>query len=120
MNDIQLIVPTYNRRRFPQQVARGELEEYGAPEVPVLVREADGLRIMLGARDFNDQVPDLLVERQPGAWVVFVHHPGGGDPSCEIYLMDDGRTLVSPEIGRRDFEILSPGVDVPELEASNE
>ena len=98
MSEMKLLIPTYNGNLFPDQVETGQIEEYGDPEVPVTAYREAGLRIVLGTHDPEEdsEKPDLLIERQPNAWAVFIH-PDGGDPSAYIYIVDDGRTFLFPE-----------------------
>jgi hypothetical protein len=66
--------------------------------VPLLVSEADGVRIILGTDDPNDfEKPDIQIERRPGGWSIFLHPVGGGDPSGFVYFLDDGRSYVVRE-----------------------
>src|SRR2546430_5598130 len=95
MSELKLLIPTYNGNLFPQQVEADEIEEYGDPHVPVTAYREAGLRIVLGTHDPEEdsEKPDLLIERQPHAWAIFIH-PDGTDPSAYIYILDDGRTFL--------------------------
>jgi hypothetical protein len=99
-NDEMLFrVPTYYgsaQLRGRDAVTR---EEYDEPIAPVLVSEADGLRLVLGSHDIDDtDVPDIQVERRPNGWTIFLHPIGGSDPSGYVYFLDDGRSFILPEM----------------------
>ena len=98
MDQLEIWIPTYNGNFFPDEVAAHQIEEYGEPEVPVTIYQQSGLRVVLGTHepDSDTEKPDLLIERQPNAWGVFIH-PDGSDPSALLYILDDGRTYVVPE-----------------------
>ncbi len=49
MKELKLDVPTYNANYYPNDVASGRRPEFGEPTVPVLIRDAAGVRI--AARD---------------------------------------------------------------------
>lgn len=92
--EFRLWIPTYYGHAFPN----GEMPDFDNPLLPVLIREADGVRLILGAHDWNDmQAPDIVVERRPAGWAIFLHPVGGGDPSGYVYFLDDGRSFVQPE-----------------------
>jgi hypothetical protein len=98
MAQLRVHVPTYYGGAFEDEVARGEKPEFGDPYVPVLAREADGVRIVLGSHDYFDMSkPDIQIERRPKGWAIFLHPEAGGDASGFIYFLDDGRSFVSPE-----------------------
>jgi hypothetical protein len=118
--ELNLVVPTYNYQLYGEQVDRGELPEYGEPLVPVLIRDEAGVRIVLGTHDFKDHSkPDLLIERQPQGWAIFLHPEGGGDPSGVVYFLDDGRSFVTPEndLGSsNNIQFLECGEPVPDID----
>jgi len=98
MQELRLTVPTYNASLFPREVAAGLIPEFGEPTYPVLIREAEGVRVILGSHDFGDtDKPDVQIERQPNGWVVFLHPVGGLDPCGYVYLFDDGRSYLLME-----------------------
>lgn len=98
MPELKLHVPTYNYEAFPHEVETGEKTEFGDPYLPVVIRQADGVRIVLGSHDyFDSSYPDIQIERRPHGWVIFLHPLGGGDPSGHIYFLDDGRSFLVPE-----------------------
>ena len=79
-------------------IANSESEEFREPFVPVLVTRCGGVRLVLGTFDYDDaSKPDVHIERRPNGWAVFVH-PDGGDPAAFIYILDDGRTFILPEM----------------------
>jgi hypothetical protein len=99
MNELKLAVPTYNYQLFPNQVDEGAIPEFGVPHVPVLIREADGVRIVLGTHDYGDlERPDIQIERQPQGWMIFLHPCPGGDASGYVYFLDDGRSFLVKEV----------------------
>jgi hypothetical protein len=90
--------PTYYGSAKSADGAPVTQDEFDAPEVPVLVHSADGVRLVLGSHDYEDMSwPDLQVERRPKGWAIFLHPLGGGDPSGYVYFLDDGRSFVMPE-----------------------
>ena len=100
MQECRLTVPTYNADLFPIETENHHMPEFGPPNVPVLIHQADGIRIVLGTYDREDlDRPDIQIERQPNGWVIFLHPIGGSDPSGYVYLRDDGRSFVLPENG---------------------
>jgi hypothetical protein len=98
--ELKLHVPTYNAGAFPNDVANHTRPEFGEPYVPVVVRPADGVRLVLGSHDYwNSDAPDIQIERRPRGWAIFLHPVGGSDPSGYVYFVDDGRSFVVPESG---------------------
>ena len=96
MQKLRLIVPTYNDGGSD---AGGTGPEFGPPNLPVLVIEEISVRLLLGTHEEADmRKPEILVERHRGGWAIFLHPLGGGDPSGCVYLRDDGRSFVQPEI----------------------
>jgi hypothetical protein len=96
MPELKLYVPTYyGDADTDAQPARGEFDD---PLVPVVVRDADGLRIVLGSHDYWDaKCPDVQVERRAGGWMIFLHPVGGSDASGFVFMFDDGGSVVVPE-----------------------
>lgn len=117
--ELKLIVPTYNGSLYGQEVMEGTLPDFGEPHVPVVVRPADGLRIVLGTHDYDDtQKPDVQIERQPNGWVIFLHPLGGCDPCGYVYFLDDGRAFLHKErcLGPTEaIQVLEAGETVPEI-----
>ncbi|HEY3964752.1 MAG TPA: hypothetical protein VGM05_09405 [Planctomycetaceae bacterium] len=71
--------------------------DFGAPFVPVLVHEADGVRVVLGTHQRQSaDFSDIQIERRGNGWAIFLHPVGGCDPSAVVYYLDDGRSFVSP------------------------
>ena len=100
MPELKLWVPTYNADRYAREVAAGEKEEFGDPYFPVVIRPAEGVRIVFGTHDYWDgEKPDIQIERRSGGWVIFLHPLGGGDASGFVFFLDDGRSYVVPETG---------------------
>jgi hypothetical protein len=88
-------VPTFFGHQENRALNQAEFDE---PLVSVLIGEADGLRLILGTDDpEDDEKPDIHIERRPRGWAFFVH-PNAADPVAMIYLLDDGRTFVMPEL----------------------
>jgi hypothetical protein len=74
--------------------------EFDDSRTPVVVREADGVRIVLGSHDYWDPAkPDIQIERRHKGWAIFLHPVGGSDPSGYVYFFDDGRSFVVAERG---------------------
>ena len=89
----RMIVPTYLATRDPNGPDCGE------PQVPVLVGDAEGIRLLLGAEDwYDDEKPDVQIERRPHGWMIFVH-PNAGDAVGFLIMLDDGRTFFVHEYG---------------------
>lgn len=120
MKELKLLVPTYNASLFAKQVAAGILPEFGPPNVPVIIRQSDGVRIVLGSHDFNElNVPDVQIERRPRGWAIFLHPLGGSDACAYIYFLDDGRSFLLPETGPTptpEIQIVARPEIVPEME----
>jgi hypothetical protein len=89
MTTIRIEIPTYD----PASEAECD---YTKPHVLTLRRES-GLRIVMGERA-NEDVPDVLIEREADLWRVIVH-PDQGDPLCIIELRRD-RATVEDDWGR--------------------
>lgn len=108
--EFTVTVPTYYGDHDPYPPGK---DEWDAPHVPVLVREADGLRIVLGSHDLNNSdAPDIYVERRPNGWAFFLHPEGGNDAAGFVYFLDDSdKAYVQPEWGNR-LEWVEPASDV--------
>jgi hypothetical protein len=119
--EFRLLVPRYNGNLYPRYVASGKLAEFGDPETPVLVREAEGVRIVLGSHDYEDDTkPDVQIERHPNGWMIFLHPLGGSDACGYIYFVDDGRSYFLPEYPygpTPEIAVLERGKRVPEFDA---
>lgn len=116
--ELRIDVPTYyGSARNDGVDAR---PEFGGPYVPLVVRPAEGLRIVLGSTDYFDQdAPDIQIERRPGGWMVFLHPLGSGGASGHIIFLDDHRSFLIPA---RDLSstpptvTLGPDASIPELD----
>ncbi len=98
MEDFKLFVPTYNGKWLDEP--KWTVPEFDDPEVPVLVHQADGVRIVLGTHDYDDcQKPDIQIERRHNGWMIFLHPGGGGDASGFVVFLDDGRSFIAKESG---------------------
>jgi hypothetical protein len=99
MREFQLMVPTYNADYFPAEVKAGLRPEIGPPELPVVVREAAGVRIVLGSHDHEDCTKsDVQIERHPNGWMIFLHPLGGSDACAYVFFTDDGRSYLMKEL----------------------
>jgi hypothetical protein len=120
MPELKLYVPTYLRGEFRTGELPDDLPDFGEPMFPVVIREADGVRIVLGSHDYwNSNVPDVQLERRPGGWAIFLHPVGGSDPSGYVYFLDDGRSYLVPERGfgpTPPIAILASYTEVPQLD----
>jgi hypothetical protein len=98
----------------------GEKSGFGDQGVPVLIHEADGVRIVLGTHDYNDhEKPDVQIERRPNGWAIFLHPLGGSGASGYVYFLDDGRSFLVKEygLGPTDcIKVLDPGETVSEVD----
>jgi hypothetical protein len=120
MVEFKLHIPTYyGDADDPSGPAKGK-QEFDTPIVPVVVREADGVRIVLGSHDYDDmRAPDVQIERRAGGWVIFLHPLGGGDPSGYVIFLDDGRSFLAPEhpaCSTPPTELLPFCVEIPEID----
>ncbi len=121
MEELKLMVPTYVGDCEQHNAEETDNPDFGQPFLPVLIHESDGIRVIMGSHDrVNSKVPDVLIERRPKGWVIFLHPIGGSDPSGMIFFCDDGRSYVvketygaTPAIEERDYEHASSVVDRP-------
>jgi hypothetical protein len=99
MREVKVYVPTYYGALLAKQVAKSDEPEFGAPLVPLFIRDEDGLRVLLGAphRD-RDEDADILIERRPNGWAIFLHPLTGCDPIGCVYFLDDGRSFLAKEL----------------------
>jgi hypothetical protein len=98
--ELLLRVPTYHGAVVAGGSGDPQREDFDEPYAPVLVRDADGVRILLGSHDDADvDRPDVQIERRPRGWAIFLHPVGGSDPSGYVYFLDDGRSYLLPEGG---------------------
>lgn len=96
MQELKAYAPTYyGSTTICKSGAKHEFDE---PRVPIVVRPADGVRVVLGTHDyFGNDAPDIQIERRPNGWAIFLHPVGGGDPCGYVVFIDDGRSFVIPE-----------------------
>lgn len=102
MRELTMYVPTYLKGEFRvgEPPDDGDAPDFGDPPVPVVIRDCDGVRIVLGTHDYWDtNAPDVQIERQPGGWAIFLHPVGGSDASGYVYFLDNGLSYISPEHG---------------------
>jgi hypothetical protein len=103
-----LSVPTFYGHR---ESRTSDDPDFAEPYVPVAVGEADGVRLMLGSDDSNDdEKPEIQIERRPHGWAIFLH-PTAFDSVANIYFLDDGRSFLLPEWNEQPIETVS---DIPE------
>lgn len=111
------VVPTY-LGATPAKQADDSLEEFGPPEVKVMTYRECGMRVILGIpnREF-DHCPDIKVERRPNGWAIFLHPMPMGDPSGYVYFLDDGRSILIPDLWESaSIQIRSPDEGIPEVD----
>jgi hypothetical protein len=98
MPELKLYMPTYNHGKFRTTEPSEDLPEFGEPRVPVVVRNADGVRIVLGSHDYwAKDAPHVQIERRPGGWAIFLHPLGASDPSGYVYFLDNGLSYIVPQ-----------------------
>lgn len=118
MNELKLSVPTYYGHRNAKSDQDGE--DFGEPTMPVLVHEADGIRIVLGSHDRHDHDnAEIQIERRPDGWNIFLYPKGGGDTSGYVSFLDDGRSFVQTDAGPETtprIRMLRPQDEIPELD----
>lgn len=96
MEELKLMVPTYNGKWLKEPNCT--LDDFGEPGVPVVVRPADGVRVVLGTHDYDDSSkPDVQIERRHNGWMIFLHPVGGCDPCGYVFFLDDGRSFLVKE-----------------------
>ncbi|HEV3144123.1 MAG TPA: hypothetical protein VGZ47_09590 [Gemmataceae bacterium] len=115
MQELKLMVPTYYGRAIADHPGEMEGEDFGEPVVPILIHEADGIRILLGSHCRDTEAPDVQIERRPNGWVIFLH-PLPGDEAGYVCFLDNGASMVIPETGNEALEIIDSFEDVPQLD----
>lgn len=86
-------VPTYLASQDPSGPDCGE------PHVPILIGDAAGIRLLLGADDWlDDEKPEIQIERRPRGWMILIH-PNAGDAVGFFIMLDDGRSFFVHEYG---------------------
>lgn len=108
MQELMLTVPTYYGAAQANPKWYPDMEEFDEPSVPVLIREAEGVRIVLGTTNWQDfKRPDVQIERRPNGWAIFLR-PDGGDANAIVYFLDDGRSFLLPDgMASNGIEVLS-------------
>lgn len=116
MPELKVYVPTYNGDLVDLD-ARDNLPEFGDPQVPIVVRRADGLRIVLGSVDYFDaSAPDIQIERRPQGWAILLTPMPAGEASGVVCFLDDGRSFVVPdEYADKPLRVLGSIEEVPDL-----
>jgi hypothetical protein len=97
----------------------GENSDFSNPQVPVVVRGADGVRLVLGTHDYDNlEKPAIQIERRPNGWTIFLHPLGGSDASGYVCFLDDGRSFLIPELegATEKIQVIDYFEDVPELD----
>jgi hypothetical protein len=124
LQELKLMVPTYLAERFATEDSNSDQPDFGEPNVPVLIREAEGVRIVLGTHEYEDyEKPDIQIERRPNGWAIFLHPLGGSDPSGFVYFLDDGRSFLAKEYALGPtpaIEVLEAGHKVRELDCPSQ
>jgi hypothetical protein len=85
-------VPTY----YEERIDTNE-REFDSPEVPIVIQESAGIRIVLGTHEVEGVTkPDVQIERRPRGWAIFIN-PDGRETCAIIYVLDDSRTYCLSE-----------------------
>jgi hypothetical protein len=71
--------------------------EFDAPYRQVVVRQELGVLVGLGGCSTTRRHADMIVERQPDGWVVFVRPIAGLEESGILYIRDDGSSFATPK-----------------------
>ena len=113
-----LMVPTYYGAAQVAPNFFPDNEEYDEPRVPVLIHDAEGVRLVLGARELQDlNKPDIQIERRPNGWAVFLRPVSSGDTGVYVFFLDDGRTFLVPDgHSSEQIEVLEDCEDVPMID----
>jgi len=101
MLESQFRIPTFYGAQNAQlpEPDKGRCD-FSDPFAKILVRDEDGLRVLLMSGDIAPKdAPDILIERRPHGWAMFLHPVGNSEPSGYVYFLDDGRSYVIPETG---------------------
>jgi hypothetical protein len=121
VQELKLLVPTYYGDTEDKPVFASK-KEFDQPNVPVLICEGEGIRLVLGSHDDLDcNKPDIQIERRPSGWAIFLHPDPCGDASGFVYFLDDGRSFLVPEYGSGQIRVLNdidqvPGIDAPPID----
>ena len=85
---LQFSVPTFCKTKTS--------DRFDGPEVPVTIRDEQGIRVVLGDDGDYCYAPDLLIERRSRGWLIFLHPDGTEDPSGYLFIKDGGKSFVIP------------------------
>jgi hypothetical protein len=118
MEELRLMVPTYVGNLPAEQRGASDDPDFSDPHIPVVVRDAAGIRIVLGSHDYDAlNMPDVQIERRPNGWAIFLHPLGGSDASAYVYFLDDGRSFLVPEdAASPTIKVIDHLEDIPELD----
>jgi hypothetical protein len=116
IQELKLTVPTYVANMPKKETEADDAGDFARPYVPVLIHQAEGVRIVLGTHNYEDyERPDVQIERRPNGWAIFLH-PSAGYPCGYVYFLDDGRSYLVPEWGDSAIKVLALHGDVPALD----
>jgi hypothetical protein len=105
-------VPTYVGELTAEERGPGVDPDFDKPYVPVRVSDAAGIRLILGTDDERDrEKPEIVVERRPHGWAIFINS-NGDETVGVIFMLDDGRTMLL-----REPYVDSPISDVDDIPA---
>lgn len=105
MGILRVYVPKYYETFVPthhgdtEEALAAHLAEFDDPNVPVLVEQSTGLRIVLGSHDLSNQgAPGLRIERRAKGWAIILRPKGGSHSSGCVFFLDDGRSFLVPQV----------------------
>jgi len=117
MDRFKMMVPTYHAE-MAAKAGLTDNNDFGEPSVPVLICDAEGVRIVLGTHDYKDfSKPEVQIERRPNGWAIFLNPVAGGDTSGLVYFLDDGRSFLVPDgLPSEAIHVLDRSEDVPMID----